>query len=599
MKVGKIKWLLKELFVLKREQVIDSETEESIRKYYSQKMNPVNVRKMVMILFWILGSILIGAGIVLLFAHNWNVSAHLKAAGTLLCLICAQIFSGYVIRKRFERKIWRESSSIILMLILGTAIATIQQIYHVGGNLENLLFLWAISSLPIIYLLRSNSSVLIYLAIITGWAGVIQNQGGYASFYWLFIFALMPYYFRSHKHKQNLHSAENKFLQWFLLLSFCISLGCVLEKVVPGLWIVVYSSFLVILYFIGFILEKDEDIIWRRPFTTIATGGIGVVALLLSQDWPWRNIGLENIRSELRFHEIPAIIDYVLVIAFVLIALWLFIKCMKQLYKRSYDFFPLLLLFAIIGYFIPENANVVFGVYLILLCFSLISPVLRKQARDISWFGLLFLFVFSMDKLFAYKTESLGVILLIFFFVIFVIRSGLFIDRPERAPYGVLRFICLFGCLLFLYMISFAEVIEEIIDKAHFFFKDILLIITIASAAIYYLWEFIKKNWRIGAFLIVLMLLPILYIVHLEILAVILVNLYLLSVGIGITINGIMRRNFYYANVGILTISAITLTRFFDEDLTFLSRGIIFILIGSLFFLANIYISRKAKGEIK
>ena len=188
--------------------------------------------------------------------------------------------------------------------------------------------------------------------------------------------------------------------------------------------------------------------------------------------------------------------------------------------------------------------------------------------------------------------------MLVFFFIIFAIQSDLFIDNTSRAAAGLLRFFSLIGGLYFLFIISFSEVVEHIIHEAYILNADIVLILLMATGAVYFLLESFKRNRSFGIYSLALFLLPLLLLMSSELITVIFINLYLFSAGVGIMIYGIMKQRFYYTNVGLLAISTIMLTRFFDTELTFLSRGIIFIVIGSLFLTANIYIGRK-KGEIK
>lgn len=77
--------------------------------------------------------------------------------------------------------------------------------------------------------------------------------------------------------------------------------------------------------------------------------------------------------------------------------------------------------------------------------------------------------------------------------------------------------------------------------------------------------------------------------------ASVIMNLYLLICGLLLIKLGINQVRSFWLNSGLTIISLLILARFFDTDLSYLMRGIIFILLGSFFFIANRWISRRKK----
>jgi uncharacterized membrane protein len=62
--------ILKELDELTKAQVISPESAENIRNYYKSKQEQSGNR--LFIVFGILGAILVGLGLILIIAHNWD-----------------------------------------------------------------------------------------------------------------------------------------------------------------------------------------------------------------------------------------------------------------------------------------------------------------------------------------------------------------------------------------------------------------------------------------------------------------------------------------------------------------------------------------------
>ncbi|MDQ3289734.1 MAG: hypothetical protein M3Q05_00435, partial [Bacteroidota bacterium] len=77
--------------------------------------------------------------------------------------------------------------------------------------------------------------------------------------------------------------------------------------------------------------------------------------------------------------------------------------------------------------------------------------------------------------------------------------------------------------------------------------------------------------------------------------AVLLVNLLILILGILTMKAGADKNHLGLLNLGLLIITALILCRFFDTDLSFVIRGILFVLVGLGFFGANYWLLKKRK----
>jgi len=76
-------------------------------------------------------------------------------------------------------------------------------------------------------------------------------------------------------------------------------------------------------------------------------------------------------------------------------------------------------------------------------------------------------------------------------------------------------------------------------------------------------------------------------------------NILVLAAGIAIIRRGSLHNDLGTLNFGLLLISALIISRFFDRDLSFLMRGIIFIALGAGFFLANYQLLQRRKKALK
>ena len=85
-------WLKKELPVLEKEGVVSSETAGRLKTYYAE--HTASGINWAIAAFAILGTLLIGAGIILVFAHNWDeLSRPVRAVLSLCPLLIGALLS--------------------------------------------------------------------------------------------------------------------------------------------------------------------------------------------------------------------------------------------------------------------------------------------------------------------------------------------------------------------------------------------------------------------------------------------------------------------------------------------------------------------------
>ena len=155
-----------------------------------------------------------------------------------------------------------------------------------------------------------------------------------------------------------------------------------------------------------------------------------------------------------------------------------------------------------------------------------------------------------------------------------------------------------------LYMGSFKYVWNKI-TNAYFDYTSML---TYSTAILFILSLFLLiKFWKVKTFVVneiiqyAVLFFGLCYLISKgnELAPVVLCNVYLLLLGIreiqkGNTADSIPRLNF-----GVLIIAILITCRFFDTEMGFLARGILFILVGASFFVLNYYMLKKRKQNEK
>ena len=290
-------WILSELPLLEREGVLDPQARQRLESYY--RIQASNRSNWAMIVCAALAAMLIGGGIILLFAHNWDMLSRTTRAVLSFCpLLIGSVLSWFAMRG--NKRAFMESAGLFHALSVGASIALIGQTYHLPSNTQAFLLTWALLVLPLVFLLRSTGCYLIYLALICGWSGVAQEEMGQAIGFWAL---LLPAILRIIEiGRRDRHSPETLISLWGLMIMLPIALGIVLERTMPGLWIIAYTSLFSLSGLLGMRLYPDQSG-WSNPMRSIGLLGATVLVYILTWQATWFDIGWQHTRSAWRYQD--------------------------------------------------------------------------------------------------------------------------------------------------------------------------------------------------------------------------------------------------------------------------------------------------------
>ncbi len=269
------KTFLKDLPELIKAEIISEETAVKIREYYAGKAQSAPNR--LMIIFGILGALLIGSGLILIIAHNWeNMSWVTQTLIAFAPLLLGQGLCLYSLFKQWDSLVWRESSSTFLFFAIAICISLIGQIYNIPGTASSFLMTWMLLSFPLMYIMRSAMASMLYLLGISyyGWlTGYWDWFNGEASnfWYWGLLALFMPYYYRLMK-----NDPTNNFLnfQHWLLGGSIILMVARLSGEGWVLNFITYTSLFAVLYQIG------QSPLIRATNGYLILGAIGSLVML-------------------------------------------------------------------------------------------------------------------------------------------------------------------------------------------------------------------------------------------------------------------------------------------------------------------------------
>jgi len=275
-----VRWLHEELPKLVQGGVLDSASADRLKQHYGPP--PASPWKTgAMVLIGTLGSMLLGGGIILLFAHNWEMlSRPTRAALAFALLIVAQLFAGFALLKKPDSAAWTEGAAVFLSGAVVASIALIAQTYQIVWEIDQILLAWVLLMAPLIYALRSRITAALVWVGSTWWLFArmeIRDDLVYGLAYLALAALAVPFMvqqFRTHRDE-----GRTLLLNWTAGLA--LTLGAIRVGVESGdPWRLVLSGLFALLYLFGVYREMDggSGAWWRAPFRSI--GAIGLMVLL-------------------------------------------------------------------------------------------------------------------------------------------------------------------------------------------------------------------------------------------------------------------------------------------------------------------------------
>lgn len=280
-----------------KSEVIDQITADKIQAYYDAKKQQSG--NQLIIAFSLLGAILVGLGIILIVAHNWDdFPKSIKTLFAFVPLVIGQVACLFVLFKKSESVAWREGSGSFLFFAVATSISLVAQIYNIPGGTGSFLFTWMLLCFPLIYLMRSSMVSLLYLIGTTAF-GVYVGYGSSEDYrYFLMLALALPHYV------QLIKNGKGNFLLFHHIaigLSLTIMLGSLANESEP----LIFVAYMALL---GLFIQISKTSYFRseNPLTNayqlLGFCGTMYIMYLLSFDWFWfedfnRNISLLSVEG--------------------------------------------------------------------------------------------------------------------------------------------------------------------------------------------------------------------------------------------------------------------------------------------------------------
>lgn len=236
--------------------------------------NQKRISEVTLISTGVWASLAISGGIIAIMAHNWDQLSHMvRVFLSILPVLAGLTVFSYAFLIKSNSRVWMESSSVFLMLMLGSSIGLIAQVYHMGGDFSRFLFYWMLFSIPIIYIGKSTTTAILYLFGITWWILLMwYNRFNIFAmnssldidriWYWILLLGFLPYFYL--KIRDRNHSLNAIVLGYALIIcfSFTFNISYITDTYFHASWM------LLLVYFAGKYYYPTAPYFWLRPLQT-------------------------------------------------------------------------------------------------------------------------------------------------------------------------------------------------------------------------------------------------------------------------------------------------------------------------------------------
>jgi uncharacterized membrane protein len=284
--------ILKDLPELVSADIISNDTAKQITDFYKRKQVTSPNRQL--LIFGILGALLVGIGLIFIIANQWNdLSRTVKALFAFILLIVPQLLCGYVLLKKPDNIVWRESTALLLFFAVGANISLVSQIFNINGDAGSFLLIWMLLTVPLIYILNSSAVSLTYFFCVMIYCFTVRYNTSFPSeeyLCWcLFVLPLPRYYQMFNKSGERLIILHHWMVPFVLTLTL-MTLGHGAKMLMHPAYIFLFAIF----YFIGnHLISRNRSVI-QNGYLVFGSLGTVITLLVMTFKTNWQSLTGEN-----------------------------------------------------------------------------------------------------------------------------------------------------------------------------------------------------------------------------------------------------------------------------------------------------------------
>ena len=184
-----------------------------------------NYNSTLIIVFSILGSLLAGTGLVLIFVTFWQkMPLLIKTVLSLLPLIAGQGAGIFVLLRKKDKVPWCEGAGVLWCAGIAATLTMIYNVFSMPFYWYSLLVVQSILLLPVILLLKCVSPLIIYYSTAMAWFFIDDSADVYPKLAVTVILLIAGCFFTAHRVKAERKSIRSLCAHWLSILCTAVFL---------------------------------------------------------------------------------------------------------------------------------------------------------------------------------------------------------------------------------------------------------------------------------------------------------------------------------------------------------------------------------------
>lgn len=255
-----------------KEIISQSQADKILAEYPEKQIMPWSFQST----FGALGAVLIGLGLLLVLAHNWDTLPRgVRLTSVMVLLVASQIGTFLAMKwERFDR--YREGLSFVQSLMVGASLFLAAETFPLGIDIAWLLGAWMVLILPIAYLAETVLPVFVYMAVLFAWL-FGAHLTSYIWFAWPLLFALVPIQRRMEENE----SKGKGVLAWLMVIALSTAFLVCFRAYFGDFAVQIMAIFFYTLSSMGIRLDRTDEF-WNKPLFSLGLIGSLVCTFLLT-----------------------------------------------------------------------------------------------------------------------------------------------------------------------------------------------------------------------------------------------------------------------------------------------------------------------------
>ncbi len=164
-----IKWLFDQIDIWVENEIIDLSQAGAIKSLYPDEAAGYSWGR---IILSVIGAIIFGLGVILIFAYNWDKMPKEAKLGLVFISLFSAHGAGLIFyEKKRDKKLLSEGFHVLGTMLFGAGIWLIAQIYHMGEHYPDAFMIWGLGALAMAWAIPSVSQGILAVIILAAWNG--------------------------------------------------------------------------------------------------------------------------------------------------------------------------------------------------------------------------------------------------------------------------------------------------------------------------------------------------------------------------------------------------------------------------------------------